>query len=683
MKFKISLLFYKIFICGTFFISLSANLCFSQIDPIFSEDQGSLTLPFQAVRGMANRMYENKYKALHRKEGNEIKLLMQNGSVFTRMLHKSGTINFNSDATRYLNALKNYLLKDYPKVAAAINVYITFNPSLNAFAIIENHSVEHYRKMKKQVDSIGKSDMARKADESEISKHNMSQQHEFEADKLGVHLFLLAGYESKHAYDALLLLKNADVDLEQKAISKEILHVSDERYEALLDALKKKELGKDVVLENSNKIIIDLNDDSHSDRQKSDNDDELTHPHVEERLLEVNKLIQEFDRIHQGKASFIVDENKFQQLKTASLNMVNTSHNKSCDFISAFIINAGKFAGGQNVSNKDVEHFAYAIFGLIHDRKYKMRYSFTSDMGHVDSVFTLYFRQSTLQDLTLWGLNVLEAKRTNDNAEIIDDYIRRIVRLVLNEKNMKVALNAYTERFGIQSFENKSLKFDDIDFRISMSNNLTNHEKKNFNKQQRAEVKKQGKIAFIDMNNVVVDVQNYSAGLNFKKSDRLDDLNYSVFQQLTARHTKDLMLMIPNGVSYNGKQYDQYAMLLNWISERIYFDQTPYKSLYQDQIRAFQRDNDVRYIMLGVNLVINQRAGFSLYRMAGLVLNPLYFPLVQANRIISKSRNYQLTVIFDLESGELVLWDKRTSIEPLTEAFVYNTYDDIISIFRK
>jgi hypothetical protein len=78
-----------------------------------------------------------------------------------------------------------------------------------------------------------------------------------------------------------------------------------------------------------------------------------------------------------------------------------------------------------------------------------------------------------------------------------------------------------------------------------------------------------------------------------------------------------------------------------------------------------------------------QLLGFSLVRALGVALNPFYAPLALTTRRIEQSRNYQLTIIFDLETSELVFWDKRTSIEPLNTAFMYNTYDDILKTFKK
>lgn len=682
----------------------------SQIDPIFEEDATSLTTPFQPVRKMARTLYDVKYKELHRLEGSDIFKLLQNGSVFTRMLHKSGAINFNSDATRYLNDLKDRLLQDYSRAAGSIKIYITFNPALNAFAtinkniyfnvgllarvkneaqlayimcheimhIIENHSVEQYRKMKKEVDAVGSSDVARKADQLELIKHNMSQKHEFEADKYGLHLYLTAGYEAKHAYNAMQLLKEADDELEQKKISKEIMGLSEEKFEALITAIRNKELGKDVLLDNDK-----------DEKKKNDVDSDVesmsTHPGIDERLVEIEKVIKEFEKTHKGKASYLVDERTFQRLKEASLNMVNTSQNQSSDFVSAYLINAGKLVDGTNITKNDYEQLAYAVFGIIHDRKYKLRYTFHPFMSHVDSVFNLHYRQSNLEDISLWGLGVLDSHRKPSNAELIDDYMTRIIQMVGTNDQLKEVLEPYSNRLSVSSFSNNSLKFSDIEFKFSMNNYLSNKAKREFNKYEKSDKKKIGRIAFLDMNNIVIDINTQGAGLNLKKSDRLDEMNVQVFNKLRQDYPDELMLIIPNASNYNGKQYMDYAMLLNWISERIYFDQTPYKSLYDGQVKNFCEENNVRYMMLGINLGMRRKQGMavSLTRTTGIWLNPIYLPMAIATRKMEQTRNYQLTIMFDLETKELVFWDKRTSIEPINASFMYNTYDDILKSFRK
>lgn len=682
----------------------------AQMDPVFQEDEGNLTSPFKPLDRMTRNLYEIKYRDLHRLEGMDIYRLLQNGSIFTRMLHKSGAINFNSDATRYLNDLKDHVLKDYGRAASDIKVFVTYNPALNAFAtinkniyvnigllarvkneaqlafimcheimhIIENHSVEHYRKLKKEVESIGQSDVARKANQIELLKHTMSQEHEFEADKYGMHLYLTAGYEAKHAYDALKLLKEADDELEQKRISAQIMGMTQEKFESLVTAVKNKELGKDVVLDKNK-------DEKKKQDANSETEGMSTHPKIDDRLVEIQKIIKEFEKTHRGKAAYVVNENLFKRIKAASLQMVNKSQNQSSDFVSAYLINAARIVDGQQVTKSDYEHMAYAVFGLIHDRKYKMRYGFTPYMSHTDSVFHLHFRQSTVKDLTLWGLELLDAHRKPNNAELIDNYMKRIVEMVSTDQEVRQAIEPYITRFDAKPFVSSSLRFGDINFQISMSNYLTNKEKKNFNKQQKGSVKQKGKIAFLDMNNIALDMAATRAALNFTKSDELDAMNFDVFKDLRQHYPDDLLLLIPNGYHYSGRQYINYSTLLNWVTERIYFDQTPYQSLYADQLKEFREENDVRYLMLGLNLMMRRKQGMavSLQRMVGIVLNPFYAPLAVTSRRIEQSRNYQLTIIFDLETSELVFWDKRTSIEPLNTAFMYNTYDDILKTFKK
>jgi hypothetical protein len=701
----------KLLLALALLFSIFDNQPKAQLDVVFQEDEVDLTNAFRPLDKMTNNLYEIKYRYLHRNEGLEVYRLLQTGSIYTRILHKSGAINFSSEATRYLNDLKDFILKDYPRAAKDIQIFITYNPTLNAFAtinkniyvnvgllarvyneaqlafilsheimhIIENHSVEHYRKFRKEVESIGQRDVARKADQIELIKHTMSQEHEFEADKYGMYLYLTAGYEAKHAYDALKLLKEAYVQLEQKRVSAQIMGITQEKYEVLVTALRNKDFVKNVDIEE--KIKEENNEvDSNSEKELM-----TTHPKIDDRLVEIQKIIEEFEKSHKGKADFIVNENLFKRIKEASIQIVNNSHNKSSDFVSAYLINAARIVEGQQVSKSDYEHMAYAIFGLIHDKKYKMRYDFSPYMSYADSLFYLHYLQSSVKYLTFWGLEVLEAHRQPNNADLIDNYMKRIVEMVSTNQEMRQSLEPYIARLNAKPFESRSLSFSDINFQISMSNYLNNWEKKNFNKQQRGSVKQKGKIAFLDMNNIAVDMAPYRATLNFTKSDELDAMNFEVFQDLRQKYPEDLLLLIPNGYNYNGRQYTNYSTLLRWVIERIYFDQSPYQTLYSEQIKAFREANDVRYLMIGLNLTMRRKQllGFSLVRALGVALNPFYAPLALTTRRIEQSRNYQLTIIFDLETSELVFWDKRTSIEPLNTAFMYNTYDDILKTFKK
>ncbi len=678
----------------------------AQSKDVFDEERGSLAEFFRPIEQSALEQYKKKYSQLHRKEGLEIKELLIQGSAFTRGLHKTGIINFNSKATKYLNDIKSNLLSNYPKASQQIRVYVTYNPALNAMAtinekiyvnvgllarvkneaqlafimahelmhIINMHSVEQYKAIKKEVKNVQQSNVSRKADQIELFKHTMSIQHELEADADGFHLFLSAGYNPKEAYEALRILESADEELIQKQVSHEILRIREGVYDSLLLSIKNNDL-KDV--ESKKPTIIGVKD------SDSEEVEELsTHPEVKQRLEKINELIKEFGK-NPPTATYKISQALFEEIKLASLKIVNSSYNQSSDFGGAFLIYSNLLLEGQKTEDV-LHHYCYAIFGIIHDRKFKFNYNFNASMSHEDSVFVTFYRKNDLNSLSLWGLNALYSVRTEQNRATIDKFATKISQLIKGDERIKPEdFKDFRQFDEATSYAYSGLKFAEIDFKFSFYNALPRSLKREFNNRKIHTAKKDGKIAFLDMNNISVDIGLTSAGFNFKRSDKLDLVSQNALLDLVSNYKKDLVLLIPNSVNYNSEQYDNFQLLSKWLSERIYFDAAPYESLYSKEIEALRRDYDIRYLMVNLTLDVRNRGGLNLGRLAGIYLSPLYITHAIVNKQNSKTREYILTIMIDIETGDLVMWDKRTTEEPMNKAFIYNIYDDVLKGFMK
>ena len=701
--------------CKVLFLSLITyshtiqNSSWAQQANVFEENKGSLTEFFQPIEAASMEKYKKKYQQLHRKEGFEFKNLMIQGSAFTRGLNKTGIVNLNSKATRYLNDIKSHLLSDYPKADKDIQVLITFNPALNAMAtinekiyvnvgllarvkneaqlafimahelmhIINMHSVEQYKALKKEVKDVQQSDISRKANQIELFKHNMSVKHELEADADGFHLYLAAGYSANEAFEALKILESADDELVQKKVSAEILRVSIEAYDKLMENLKSGKI-KDV-----EEVKEDLDIQNLKDKLGVEEDEELsTHPDIKSRLEKISELIKA-NKNNKSTIEYKIDKALFDEIKVASLIMVNNSYNQSSDFGGAYLIYSNLLLEGKKNDNI-LNHFCYAVFGIIHDRKFKYKYNLHKHNSHEDSVFVAFYRTSTLNDITLWGLDVLNSVRTERNRATIDKFSAKIVALVKNDKRINPSDFEKIKLFDeTNAYEYKGLSFSEIDFTFSFYNSISRKLKRDFNKQKIFENKKEGKIAFLDMNNLAVDIGSTMASVNFERSDKLDFVSQTALIDLASGFKKDLILAIPNSVKYNDEQYKTFQLLSKWLSERIYFDGAPYESLYEEEMQAFRRDTDVRYLMVNLTLEVRNPGQISLKRLGGIVLAPLYLPQAYTNRQHARTRDYILTLILDIEDGSLVMWDKRTTEEPMNSAFIYNIYDDIIKSFIK
>lgn len=677
---------------------------------VFEEGAGSFTSYFQPIRQSALKQYEKKYNKLHRKEGVEFQNLLLQGTAFTRSLHKTGIINLNSVATAYLNDLKSHILKDYPAADKSIDVYITFNPALNAMAtinekvyvnvgllarvkneaqlafimahelmhIINMHSVEQYKEIKREIGNVGQSNVSRKADQIELFKHTMSVKHELEADSDGFHLYLNAGYNAQDAYEALKILKSADDELIQKQISAKILRISEGRYNDLLAVIKKGKI-EDVEAKKEKKKDKKKDDDDENKDSKEQKEELSTHPEIDDRLDKIEELIQNYNT--KSTSEFIINQKLFEDIKSESLDIVNNSYNKTSDFGSAFMIYSSLILEG-NTSDDNFEQLAYSLFGIIHDRKFNYSYELNKYMSHEDSVFVSFYRQSTLSELTVWSLSVLDSLKTNRTAVIFDKYGTKILELVKGDERItQDEISNHPLYENVKAYAYSGLRFSDIDFKFSFYTGISNRQKRDFNKQKILAKKKKGKIAFLDMNNISVKISSTFAEMNYKKSDKLDYIAQNALVELEENYRQDLALLIPNSIKYKGSQYTDFQLLGKWLSERLYFDGAPYQSLYDKEMKEFKDRLDVRYVMVNLTLEIQNKGSLSIGRLAGIFLNPLYVPQAFTNRQMAKSREYILTIIIDVENGELVMYDKRSTEEPMNAAFVYNIYDDVLKSF--
>lgn len=119
--------------------SLICFASFAQREDFFKEKNTSVAEHFVNSEVLKEASESEHHSDLTRSEGFIIDEVTKLGSVFTKHLHRSGKVIFNSEAGDYLNDLKSKLLENYPAVDKIVHVYITENGTLNAFATVNNN----------------------------------------------------------------------------------------------------------------------------------------------------------------------------------------------------------------------------------------------------------------------------------------------------------------------------------------------------------------------------------------------------------------------------------------------------------------------------------------------------------------------------------------------------------------
>jgi hypothetical protein len=670
-------------------IKLSACYLFltSQQNPVFQEKNIDISDYFKTPEVIKNEIMEDKYSQFHRKEGFKISEILKKGAQLTQELHKSGEINFNSEATEYINNIKNYLLRDYPKAKEDINVFITYNSSVNAFAaanrsiyfnigllsLVENeaqlafilaHEIMHivnYHiinlniELKEKLNTIDKSDMTLDQEFRELTYHQMSQINEYEADLDGLNLYLTSDYSSEESGNALRILNKSYTE---DSSPRKLLYLDDFEYKDIKTKLKV------------------------SDAKKRNTEKKLTtHPNLLKRIDTIAFRTKNFTSTTKSTTDFIISEESFNKIKAAASHLLEKSFYKDFDFIRGFI-NSSRSINEENDNQKEsVQDLGYSLFGLVVDKLNKVDLNMREDYSFADSILTEFYNRASLATLTEWALNTLDSihsKTEFQEIKIYQGYIAGAIKSKRNNSTLNQIISPYVTNEKKQS----GLSLNNIDFVISPYTTIGRKELNSFNQSDVYEKEVNGKVAFLNL-------VNYSFKVNYKKA--LAELEREKMEQTHIRSVEairkiqldrptDFISVMPNVDEYYGSEYDKYVILNNWLKERLYFDGFNYPSVYKDDINEFRETTNITHFMTGI-MVQMRSLNTTFFTGAWLspILLPHYLPQIVSALIIKGSRTYQLTLVFDIETGELALYDKRTSLEPLTNAQVYLNYNDILN----
>jgi hypothetical protein len=141
---------------------------------------------------------------------------------------------------------------------------------------------------------------------------------------------------------------------------------------------------------------------------------------------------------------------------------------------------------------------------------------------------------------------------------------------------------------------------------------------------------------------------------------------------------------LPNKKKYTTDAYIDYQLVNNWVNERINETSSKYLSYYSLEIDSFIRKTGVKYVMVGLNVEVNALSGnlFANFFLSSIPA-PILIPQTAFKFFTNKKRKYMLTLLFNLETQELVGWDRRTYLEPNSIAQLYQNYNNILYEFKK
>jgi hypothetical protein len=208
---------------------------------------------------------------------------------------------------------------------------------------------------------------------------------------------------------------------------------------------------------------------------------------------------------------------------------------------------------------------------------------------------------------------------------------------------------------------------------------------KKYNRFGKYEEIKSGNLGIIGLNLIHIRKNIFVSEdyvIDLPKVETMERRTDKVCENLEKDFKGQVKSYIPNSFSYYGKEYQTYDKLNQWLSERLYFDNSMYVSIYEDDVREIQKTDGLKYVMSAVNVGVKSFSFKTLFMTyLSPFFTPIYIPQIIANIIGSSTRKYQLAMVFDLENGNLVFWDRRTYLDPNTQGQLQVLNNDVLNNF--
>lgn len=662
---------------------------FAQIPSVFQERPDRVDNQFISVEKLRQEAKIERYGELARGDGFLVTEVLSNGSAFTKSLHRSGKVIFNCEATDYLNAIKSRLLSEYGEIDKLINVYITENSALNAFATVNNniyvnigllarvenesqlayilsheimhvvnsHIIKETLKVSEQAKVYTASDIAQNTDFLQLYRHNLSQEHESESDMYGFTLYKKAGYDVSEARKALELLSRANDYILPIEASAAFFDIADSVYQVWNTDLAK--------LLSEEKKVEELS----------------THPTVEKRLEDIENALKN-ETVLSGSE---IDSKKFGVIRNAARTYVLDIFAHDLDFLSLYLHSKYNLIEGTTEKSQK-EYFYYSLQGLAIDKSKGFKAGIARSTNSADSLLSAFYTSSDKEAFYYWLLKQFEHDNGLNQAEkeLYKNAVLYTVKKDIEISELK-SLSEYKAEIEKIEMDSKGIAFDSLSFNISPFADLPRKVIKSYIGQELAEPLEDAKLAILNSNNIVVKRTASGTRVDLVKSEMTEDRLNQVWKNLEEDYSKEVVSLSPNGEFYKGSELVIYDALNSWLHERVYFEGYNYRSINDSIITDIMRDEDIRYLFSTLNIEIKSfsfKAFLATYFAPFFM--PLYIPQLVANIVNSSSRKYQLSLVFDIKTGALNFYDKRTYLEANSLALLQQIYNNVIeSILKK
>lgn len=597
-----------------------------------------------------------EYNHLSSYDQEKLKNDFNQGFVYSRLVNMSGNVIFDCEASDYLNQIKSKLLEGNSWMDNLIHVYITRTPVLNAFATVDqnvyinigllaqleneaqlafviSHEISHVLRShildeahytRTQRREARKADIFLNKDVIELSRHELSREHELDADMGGLMLYLDKGYDPADAKKALELIRNKgeytfELPLEDDYFFTQLSNIND-----LSQQIKRKQSIDKVNSRNA---------------KSNENKAYQTHPSIEVRLDQLDSLLLERGDSLSGK-KYLISESMFHSVQEEAKKLVVPLYAENMDFISLFQVTSYRYNKLANRSEENIGLLAYSLQGMLINA-FESEETPDEDPGSYTSSMLFHFIYKEKDSIVAnWVYNAMkQISIDNPGSEVINTYLEATVFNIykffghLPEGIPDSELN-FNDVVASES-DDSQLYFKDIDFELNLQ---SLNAVKAFNQYKNVS-SLQGRVAAV--NSVYDKLDQYplkSVGFPLLE---VEDLQYQTdlaWNKMENSVPNDFMNSIPNGENYSLEKFELYTALNNWMSTAVFADGYQYVYYDKHKVDSLAGANFVDYALLNMNLQIKD------------------------------IRKVTLTVIYDIHTGKLVFWDRRTFTQPTNKA---------------
>jgi len=647
-------------------------------------------------------------------------------AYYLNQILKSGKLLFGDPLSKYVNTVADSLLRKHPDIRKSVRFYVIRVPIVNAFAldpgvilittgllaqieneaqlafilshelvhIINKHSIDLYltqQKLDKSKDDKGTSMI-----DSRIFKyHFRSREHESEADKLGVKMFL-----SGSPYDMNII--NGIFDVLQFS------HLPFDEKAGFI-----KSLETDFLHFPEKLILKDINPISMAD----DADDTLsTHPNIKNRRSYMNDYIKEFDNT--GKKLFVQPADLFHKVRDLARFEVIHSQLLEHKYVEA-AYNA--YIMSEYIPNNPYleKAFLRSIYGISKYKTHSLGSFLTSDYkkkeGYMHQAYYFFKNISKLE------MNVLALRQAwLISKKYPDDvYLNTLCNdLVMDLKLQKIKLDDFQGikgKLASDSVSTDTMTYPDSKYgRIKENSQKKKTVSKKFSddKEYLAYALKDivGDASFSKFFNSVKVVEsqddiNISQNNIFKLKRleidtilvfnpyfiKLDERKKNTFRIMTsmeketditnkARNIADKLKMKTRFITSQNfsqgdvNQYNEFCLISDWLDEFYALNGNFSMPLYQYQyMKEIKNKYNTKYIDLIAFASIVRKKSFAEFMdlfVTSLIIIPIPYTLYMAFN--PSYTSVYMNTLADLETGN-ILYSKR-------QFFNFNTRRDHVNI---